>query len=195
MSAAAFSVQRTTLENYYLWLHSGGRACVPAVGVCCIMWRRVKQEGGKEGEKEFFSMGLRVNVHSWIPPLKYVDTEWSSRRMVEGKPEVKMRPRKATPERRRLTVSSSSLNHRHPSPTTPPLAERFSIAPHPENSSVIYCKSLSCRTKLPSHLLNGAWAHSGELVSHSAGNRATYFKPLKLVVFVLKLEWSRNNEP
>ncbi len=85
------SVQRTTPENYYLWLHSGGGACVPVVGVCCIMWMRVKQEGGGKGVflygcKSFCpSQQKPQNVHSWIPPLKYVAAERSRAAEEEGR--------------------------------------------------------------------------------------------------------------
>lgn len=90
------------------------------------------------------------NVHSWILPLKSV-AAGPQRRRVEGEPEVKLSERKATPERR-LMVSSSSLNHHHPSPGPPdatrtfPSFRRPTSVPHPESSSVIYWRSHSCCT-------------------------------------------------
>lgn len=99
------------------------------------------------------------NVHSWIPPLKSVSAG-PQRRRVEGEPEVKLRERKATPERR-LTVSSSSLNHHHPSPCPPDHAHTFpsfhrpTSVPHRERLHDLLAVS-QLLYKLPSRLLNGA---------------------------------------
>lgn len=104
------------------------------------------------------------NVHSWIPPLKSV-AAGPQRRRVEGEPEVKLRERKATPERR-LMVASSSLNHHHPSPRPPSDAHTFpsfrrpTCVPHRELLRDLLAVS-QLLYKLPWHLLNGAGGHWG----------------------------------
>lgn len=189
------SVQCTTPENYYLWLHSGGGACVPVVGVCCIMWMRVKQEGGgrrsfslwrweflsiptKTPKRTFLSSSVKVCRHRAKPGPQ--------RRRVEGKAEVKLRGRKATPERRMsetshglfiIPQSSSSITLRplHSSPLLA-LFHHFAVRP-PSLTRQLLCDLLQVTQllyKLPSHLLTGVWGHFCKFVSHSAGNKTLH---------------------
>lgn len=138
------SVFSTTPKNSYLWLHSGGGACVPVVGVCCIMGL---QNEARERNWDFVLMAPGVSVqknsvHSRIPLLNYVTAE-RSRGRGGGGPEVSQRlkwERRATPERR--TLSSSSFNHHHPSP--------FPSIPHPGNSSVTRASISSTKWSLRS---------------------------------------------
>lgn len=194
----------TTPKNSYLWLHSGVGACVPVVGVCCIMWFQSKT---REGEKlGLFLYGTRSfcsnTEHSWIPPLNYVTAERSRGRR-RGGPEVSQRLKweRAGPPLReewaRCTVSSSPLNHHHPSPPSP------SVAPLCLHSSIIPSSGLHSSPwelvcdlvrvtqllyKQPSRLFNGVWVCSTLLV-----NEVT-LKSLKLVLFRLKLWVKLNTE-
>lgn len=107
------------------------------------------------------------------------------RRSFGGKPEVRMRARKATPERR-MSETSHGL---------------FII---PQSSSSITSPLLLCDLlrvtqllhKLPSHILNGVWGHFVHFFHVHRGNRNTSFFTLKAPEtgpIQIKVEWSHFN--